>query len=322
MAKYMRELSLHPFLDLDRTPRSRWIAAFCDKSLVPPLGIELMFPLLPRGESPLSWLEDQFRRAEVTGRKPDRLRDSVVDLILRELEGVGLTDRSQVLGSLVDLASLCGFTEIAPKLRDWIRGDRYAFHTYNINGHNILLRQTLWSTIIAWGLSEDMIPYLKRDLGRPKLESGALCFSALGRLSPADAITEIPTMHNWPEPYWRELLREFFDNFSEAARTLSDPRLLSAWRSCLRDLLWDPETSESFNSRWGEFRKLLDDAGLELNEILGEDRFYLRPKERPSAILEIDLEPFVQETDQSLMNYYYELLGSYALTSGAQGVSP
>lgn len=310
--------AIHPFLDLDTTQRSRWIAALCDEASSPPLGVTLAFPLLPRGETPLSWLEDQYRRAEASGRATP-LRDSVTSLLVRELEGIELGNKLQVLGVLVDLAGTCSFTEVAPKLRDWVRGDYFAEATYQIDGHAICLRQTLWSTIIGWGGSEGMIPYLKRDLGRPKLKCGALCFSALGRLSPSDAITEIPGTYAWPLPYWNEILHDFFGNFTGAARILVDPHLQSAWRSCLGALLWDPETSERFRPRWGKFRKLLTSAGIDLSELFGEDRIYLKPREQPLMSLQIDLTSFGQETDQNLLSYYQGLLeGAYTAPVEAQ----
>jgi hypothetical protein len=311
----MYEPIVHPFIDLETTERSRWIAAFCDRAQDPPRGVPLAFPLLPRGESPLSWLEDQYRRAEVTGRRPSCFRESVVDLVRRELAGIELRNHAQTLGVLVDLASACGFTEIAPKLQDWVRGDHYADAVYRVDGHEIALRQTLWSTLIAWGSSAEMVPYLKRDLGRPELGCGALCFSALGRLSPFDAIAEIPSTYAWPTPYWDEVLRDFFENFTGAARTLVDPRLLPAWRSCLGALVWDPVTSERFKPHWGQFRKLLADAGLELSELYGEDKFNLRPKERPTSGLQIDLHTYANDADKQLVAYYQSLFEGASTSS-------
>jgi hypothetical protein len=299
---------VHPFFDLGRTDRARWVALFCDSELAVPSGLALDFPLLPRGESPLSWLEDQYRRAERTAEKPDRLRDAVVDLLRRELDGIVLRDRLQVMGTLVDLASACGFTEIEPKLRDWIRGDNYARAIYLVDSHPVPLRQTLWSTIIAWGVGEEMMPYLKRDLGRPELGCGALCFSALGRLSPFDAIAAIPSTCVWPLSYWVEVLRGFFENFSDAARMLVEPHLQPAWQRCLAELSWDPEVSEYSKPYMFPLLELLEEAGLDLRELLGEDTFYLRPKERELAGLRIDLASIKQEVDEQLLAYYQGLL--------------
>jgi hypothetical protein len=301
------ELAVHPFLDLETTERSRWIAAFCDRTPVLPPGPMVAFPLLARGESPLSWLRDQFRRAQASGKGPDRLRDSVGDLVRRELDGIELTDRLQALGTLVGLAGACGFTEVGPKLRDWIRGDHYAAAVYRVGSHPVPLRQTVWSIVIAWGGSEGMVPFLKRDLVRPELESGALCFSALGRLSLFDAIAEIPSVFAWPAPYWKEILRRFFANFKGATRTLVEPHLLPAWQTCLGALESDPQASELFKPYWTPFRKLLLAAGLELSEQFGEDKFDLWPTERPWAGLQIDFHPQIVKLDERLFAYYQGL---------------
>jgi hypothetical protein len=311
--------TVHPFLALALSDRSRWIAMFCDRAPSPPAGMSLDFPLLPRSETPLSWLEDQFRRAETAAGKADRFREAVVDLLRRELDGLEFRNRTQVLGTLVDLASACGFTEIGPKLRDWIRGDHLSDAAYIVDGHSIPLRQTLWSAVIAWGLSEGMHRYLQRDLGRPELQCAALCFSALGRLSPADAIAEIPTICTLPLPYRDEVLRGFFENFTDAARTLVKPELLPAWERCLGELRWNPEISEVFQPYLGAFLRLLAAAGLALSQRPGEEKFELQPVERAFEGLVVDLEPFMQQVDERLLVYFEGLVAgdSMPFPSGA-----
>jgi hypothetical protein len=303
--------AVHPFFDLELTDRARWIAGYCDRALSPSLIFPILpfaFPLLPRGESPLTWLEDQFRRAGAVTAKAGRLREAVVDLLRRELDGIDVNDHLQVLGTLVDLARVCSFTEVGPKLRDWIRGDHFASAFYEVDGHPISLRQVLWSAIIAWGVSEEMRPYLKRDLGRAELECGELCFLALGRLSPFDAITEIPTTCTWPLPYRDEVLRSFFEGFSHAARTLVEPDLLPAWQRCFAELWWNPEISELFQPYMDSFRNLLSDVGLDICKRPGEEKFDLRPKERAFAGLLIDLEPIKRQVDERILTYYEGLL--------------
>jgi hypothetical protein len=296
------------FFDLGVTDRARWIALFCDKGPLASPWPSLVFPLLPHGESPLSWLEDQFRQAEIVVGKADRLREAVVDLLVRDLAGIDLRDTGQVLGTLVDLANSCSFTEIGGKVRDWLRGDRFASAVYSVDKHMIPLRQTLWSTAIAWGLGEEMRPFLKRDLGRPELDCGALCFSALGRLSPFDAILEIPSTFNWPRPYRDEVLRSFFEDFLGSTSSLIEPALLPAWERCLGELRWNPEVSELFQP-WAEsFYKLLSDAGLELSKLPGEEKFSLCSWEHGFSALLVDLEPNKRQLDERIVRYCRELL--------------
>lgn len=303
----------HDFLDLKLTDRAKWIALFCDRESA---GWQVPFPLLARGESTLSWLEDQFRRAHQVPDRSDRLREAVVDLILREIVGIELRRPDHVLGVLVELAGSCQFTEVGPKVSDWIRSDHFAESRYEVGGHSVPLRQTLWGIVIAWGLSNDMLPFLKRDLNIASFECGALCFSALGRLSPFDAIAEIPATYGWHAAYRNEVLQSFFEAYYGAGHVLIEPGLLLAWERCLGELRWNPEISEQFQGYAEDFMGVLAMAGLSLSKVKDQEKFWLRAASRPFCELYVDLERNKQRVDDLIISNYKSYLLSTS-TSGA-----
>jgi hypothetical protein len=223
------------FVDLDELDRAHWLVRFFDWPSAALRGSDLpnfpTFPTLRAGETADTWLCDQFKQvAQILG-KQDRICRSVVLLITTEVRNYQVERRDQILGLLLEVAGACGFAEVAETLRGWARADDYRHASYRLGSETIPLRRTIWSLLIGWNKTEDLIPALRRDLSlRPELGSEALCFRELGRLSPGEAIELIPRIFGWPEPYWREALRAFLTDLGpdEAFSTA----YLERWKSC------------------------------------------------------------------------------------------
>src|SRR5882757_6134742 len=115
----MTASTLHPFLDLEETDRTRWLAALFDvPGAPPPYGVR--YPVLRAGESPYTWLCDQLQRAQAVQGARDRIRRSVVEILRTGAIRETVKDRVQILGQLLEVAGTCGFQEdLEETLRGW-----------------------------------------------------------------------------------------------------------------------------------------------------------------------------------------------------------
>jgi hypothetical protein len=251
---------VHQFFNLDETDRTHWIAALFDApGTPPPYGIR--YPIIRSGETPYTWLCDQFRKAqEITGLQ-DRIRSSVVEILVTEAAREPVRERAQVLGQLLEVAGTCGFvTPIDDLLSGWIRADAYARDRYHLGSHTIPVRQTVWSILIAWRKTEKLKRYLLRDFSRPDLGSQNICFAEMGRLAPEEGIRHIPDILDWPEPYWREALYSFLSSLGARAALAADLR--EAWTDCFGDILFNQYKTAMLIGDMAPLRGVLLEVGI------------------------------------------------------------
>ncbi len=278
----------HPFLDLDESERVQWIARFLDE----PGGdgpYELPFPVLRREEPPFAWLTDQFRRVRRVADRPDRVRRPVLALLLTGA-GSQVRNRAQVLGELLEVVGGCELAdrEVVEALRGWVRADLYA-DSYQVRGNRRSVRAKVWSLLIGWHQTEGLVDALRRDFPRSQLDCAQLCFAELGRLAPADAIERIPAAFAWPEPYWREVLRGFFESLHPRQATAERYRL--AWERCFAEVIWNPSKFTFVDPQGpAPFVRLLQEVGIRYQ--LTATVVRLRPDEPGALPLRIDVARF------------------------------
>jgi hypothetical protein len=315
----------HAFFDLEAIDRAEWLARFCDDPRPAGSAFEVPFPRLRRDETPHSWLIDQFRR---WGRQPglrDRVRKSVVRLITSKALPHDLAHPSQAVGELLQVASACGFLDIAEPLKGWIRGD-VSFEplasrgidletTYNIAAQKITLRRIVWSLLIGWHCAGDLRDYLERDLtqllenarrlsedltlavpkGRDLARQGGDCalllFRELGRLDPAAAITRIPSLLRWPRAYWRDAFGQFVTDLTP--RVLITATYHDAWGRCFGEILYDSAlqpliATSPRTGQSGSLARVFFDHGIEIR--LRRDAIELRCGDGSANGLDIDME--------------------------------
>jgi hypothetical protein len=251
---------------------------------------------------------DQYRRAVALNSFPERFQAVVLELLRSELAGLPLRNPFNVLGVIVQLAGSCHFTDVGPKLRDWIRQDALRSVTYRIEGEDISIRRTLWSILIGWGESEGLKEYLLRDLDAPGLDCGPLCFSALGRLDPRAAIQSIPRTIEWPAPYWREVLRSFFVAHGAPNTSFHLEEYALAWKTCFEQLRFHGEVSERAKPRWQELLRILEAAGLMVEFSRDARSVTLIGGRQGWDRLAIDLTGSLSRMDSSLFVYFEGLI--------------
>ncbi|MDP9119910.1 MAG: hypothetical protein M3O15_00835 [Acidobacteriota bacterium] len=249
----------HRFLDIvEEMDRQRWLVSLLDApGSAPP--DDVRFPTLRAGLSKSDWLRDQFQSVTGLPGLQDRIRRPVVNLLTTECEGALVRDRAQILGSLLEIAGGCGFTEVGDKLWHWTTADAYAEASYRLSGQRIPLRRTVWEILIAWGRTRDLTRYLLRDLDRPELDCAQLCFAELARNAPAEALSRIPTVLVWPIPYWREILRTFFSSLG--ARQALAAEFHEAWRKCFKEIVWNTALFQLLEPASSETGATLPSAG-------------------------------------------------------------
>ena len=252
--------ALHPFIDLAETDRTRWLAALFDlPGSPPPYGVR--YPVLRAGESPYTWLCDQFRRAEDVQGARDRIRRSVVEILRTGALRETVRDRAQVLGQLLEVAGACGFQDdLEETLRGWIRNDAYARDCYRLDMETVPLRRTVWAILIAWRGTKRMVEFLKRDFSSRAKGSEQLCFAELGRLVPDSAIRRIHEILDWPEPYWRETLYGFLSQLG--ARVVLSRAHKPAWTDCIADIYYDTNKLDLLTGDPAPLREVLGEAGI------------------------------------------------------------
>jgi len=134
------------------------------------------------------------------------------------------------------------------------------------------MRETLWSILISWRRTEDLLHCLRRDLDRPEQSCHALCFSELGRLRPDEAIRLMPLTLRWPRPYWQSVLGRFLGDDLGAAAALA-PAYRPAWSEALETIFFDPTLSdrivdsplhEGLEKQEDAFTRFLRSVGLEV----------------------------------------------------------
>jgi hypothetical protein len=283
----MSPITSHPFFGLDESERVRWIASFLDNPAADaPYGVA--FPVLRAEEQPFSWLTDQFRRIQKVKDLPDRVRRPVVNLILTQAGRGLIRNRPQVLGELLEVVGACGFTdkEIVDTLRGWLQADLYEDAWYQVFGNAMSVRGRIWSLLIGWRQTDGMIDALRRDFPRSYLNCMQICFAELGRLSPGDAIERIPATFSWPEPYWREVLRRFFNSLG--ARQATAERYKPAWERCFAEIFWDRSKFILVEAPLGGlFAQLLREVGIHFR--YSGTVIHLWPIELGAPGLEIDV---------------------------------
>lgn len=250
----MTSPAFHRFLDLDETERTAWVARFLENSGSRALLYNCPFPILRAGEQPFTWLIDQFRRVKWLEGFPGRIRRPVVELIVTEGGRHGVRNRPQLLGELLEVAAACGFTEVAPSLRAWVRDGRYREDWYEIFGGRKAVRLITWSILIGWRETEGLIDSLMQDVERTDLGCAQLCFAELGRLAPGEAIERIPATFAWPELYRREVLLRFL--VSLGPRQAVSPRYEAHWKRCIAEILGESQRDEA------AFGQTLSEAGI------------------------------------------------------------
>jgi hypothetical protein len=254
------QLSLHRFVEIeDDLDRTSWLAAFFDvPGTPPPLGVR--YPLLRAGESPYTWLCDQFRRAQARAGMRARIRRSVVEILVTEANREPVRDRAQVLGQMLEVAGTCGFTAITGTLHGWVKADAYRDSSYQLGTNAIPLRRTIWAILISWRKTHGLRKALTRDFARPRLGSQQLCFAELGRLAPPEAIRRIPKILDWPEPYWREALYDFLSRLGAREALSSDHE--KAWTECLGEILFYQYKSDLLMGTPAPLQEVLQEVGL------------------------------------------------------------
>jgi hypothetical protein len=273
------------FLGLDDAHRAHWIAAFFAAPSAPKELFGVQFPILRAGESPFTWLRHRFRQASGSPAQQERIRHSVQQLIKSELKDQPIKNRHQVLGLLLEVAGACGCREIIPTLDGWVRHDDFRTAVYRLGNATIPIRRKTWSLLIGWHEAKDLINPLKRDFNEPPSpDCVALCFAELGRLDPAEAIVRIPDFFRfkYPEPYWREALRQFLTN--NGVIQVLQPKYRESWEQCFEKIVSDPGAT-----RWFEESvvKLLEEEQIQYEREYGA--VHLTSMERPEIRLTIRL---------------------------------
>lgn len=271
----------HPYLALPVRDRATWIAHLCDwPPLTTAAPFEVPWPSLRPGEPVHAWLIEEFRRLGEEPGARDRMRRSVCHLLATRAAGEELRDRNQVVGELLEVAGYCNFREIVEDLRGWIRADprraaaaRDLDAEYRFGGGRVTLRETIWSILISWRRTEDLLHCLRRDLDRPEQGCQALCFGELGRLRPDEAIRLMPLTLSWPRPYWQSVLARFLgDDLGPVAAVA--PEYLPAWSEALETIFYEPSLSrriidsplrEGFEKQDDAFSALLRRVGIEVH---------------------------------------------------------
>lgn len=309
-------MRLHPFLDLQPTDRAEWVFDFAGGHKAAPR-IGPPFPALDRGVSPADWLIAQFQRAVAVEGARDRLRSTVVDVAARLGRAKATSERNQALGTLLQVAALFEFTELAPDLGDWTRKGWLAEgHTYHLDGTDMPLRRTVWELLIAWKKLDtlDLGPQLRRDLvaliETNEAGTAQLCFVALGERYPADALEMIPyTVPLWHKTYWISTVQKFL-NAHGPVELLRHP-YERAWAKCLGKCFYDftfvdrhlraPRMLSEFDSnRPNRFFVLLQEVGITVEQRTGSVRLS-NPRCPPLDVnLEQPLRPMIQSTQLPL----------------------
>jgi len=256
----MSDEPVHPAVsELDETELAPWLAAFFDApaSLAAPYGYRV--PLLRAGESPYTWLRDQFRRVQGRRGLPGKIRRSVVEVIRSTAARGPVEAPQQVLGLLLEVAGSCGFSEISEILRGWVQNDFYRTETYRLQRQEITLRRIAWNLLIAWHKTEGLEDELSRDLERPDLDCEALCFGELGRLDSQQAIARIPKLLELPEPYWREALWNFLSTLGAEQAVTANYR--EGWGECFAAIVWDTVRADHLQEE-SSFKEVLGEAGI------------------------------------------------------------
>jgi hypothetical protein len=304
---------LHPFLDLEETDRTRWLAALFDAPATPPpYGVR--YPVLRAGESPYSWLRDQFQKAEPVRGARDRIRRSVVEILRTGAARESVRDRAQVLGQLLEVAGACGFQEdLEATLQGWVRDDAYAGASYRLGGQRVPLRRTVWAVLIAWHATDALVPFLHRDLSSRAEGSELLCFVELGRLAPDDAIRRIPGILDAPEPYWREALHGFL-SLRRARETLAGGHA-EAWTECLADIHFDRGKLDLLTGDRAPLQEVLLEAGIFYDRHSGPFGTLSAVRD-PKTHIEIDPGPVEKVWDDELTIFINQAL-SFGTTAAA-----
>jgi hypothetical protein len=297
--------ALHPFIDLAETDRTRWLAALFDlPGSPPPYGVR--YPMLRAGESPYSWLCDQFRRAgEIQGAR-DRIRRSVVEILRTGALRETVRDRAQVLGQLLEVAGTCGFQdELEETLRGWISTNAYALDSYRLDMETVPLRRTVWAILIAWRGTKELVKFLKRDFSSGVGGSAQLCFAELGRLVPDSAIRRIPEILSWPEPYWRETLHGFLSQLG--ARAVLSRAHKAAWTDCVADIYFDSGKLDLLTGDPAPLGEVLGEAGIFYDRRAGSFGT-LSLIGNPAVHIKIDSAPVKKSWDEDLTTSINQLM--------------
>jgi hypothetical protein len=276
-------MSVHPFLNLERTDRAEWVFDFAGNHKAAPRTGGPAFPALERGVSPTDWLIAQFQRAAADAGLRDRLRTTVVEVVGGLGRAVASQERNQALGALLQVAAKFDFTELAPDLADWTRKNWLAEdHKYQLDGAEMPLRRTVWELLLAWKKLDtlELGAQLRRDLvaliETNEPGTAQLCFVALGERYPADALEMIPyTVPLWHKTYWTSTVHKFLSAHGpvELLRHVYQRAWAKCLAKCFYDLpfvdrhLRDPRLSAEFDSnRPNRLFVLLQDVGIAVQQ--------------------------------------------------------
>jgi hypothetical protein len=270
----------HAFFELFANPTDLedWIAALCGREVVKPQ-IGPAFPALSAAQSADDWLVEQFYAlSDVPGAR-DRLRHAIITLIATHGGRDASPDlRDQIVGTLLHVAGTLNFIEVSRHLVDWARQPWLKEnHVYRLRRRELPLRQIVWDLLLAWGAADDLGTQLESELVElattDQPGTAQLAFIALGRRSPAKALTLIPRMAMlWHLEYWENAVIRFFRSID--VRVLLGEDFRNAWVDCIGSCLYEEAVSnrlreerpftEADSHRANHLCNVLDDVGISL----------------------------------------------------------